>query len=196
MKALLNLDAAVPFDIEVPPVGLIPVEPLADLQPDAVYASAIANLPQQKINELRVQSAQKSVAAAKGNMYPTISAFGSLFSNALYFRRPDYGRVITGYSTSSGLRTNVNGTFYSVEIPEIGAGNTRIGYITPGNLGTQFGNNFGQNIGIGLSVPIFNGRQARTGWDRSKLQVMQWELTKEQDNMTLKQIFIKPIMMP
>jgi outer membrane protein len=191
MKALLNLDAAAPFDVVVPPVGLIPVEPIAELQPDAVYASALANLPQQKVNNLRLQSAQKSVAAAKGNMYPTISAFGSLFSNAIYYRRPDYGQVITGYSSSSGLRTNVNGTFYAVEIPQIGEGPTRIGYLTPAGIGTQFNNNFGQNIGIGLSVPIFNGRQARTGWDRSKLQVKQWELTKEQDNMTLKQDIYK-----
>jgi outer membrane protein len=188
MKALLNLDAAVPFDIVVPSVGLIPVEPLADLQPDAVYASAMANLPQQKVNDLRLRSAQKMVAAAKGNMYPTFSAFGGLSSNAIYFRRPIYDQLIAGYSSSSGLRADAGGgTFYPVEIPQVVDGTNIVGYFKPGSISKQFSNNFGQSVGIGLSVPIFNGWQARTGWNRSKLQLKQWELTQELDNMTLKQ---------
>jgi outer membrane protein len=190
LKALLNLDAAYPFDIVVPPVGLIPVEPLGELQPDAVYASAIANQPQQKVNELRLQAAQKTIDAAKGNMYPTIAAFGDISSNAVYYKRPDYGTIVTGY-TPTGARTNVGGTYYPVEVPVTGLGSSRVGYITPERVSRQLGNNFGQSIGVGLSVPIFNGRQLRTAWDRSKLQFKQWELTKEQDNMTLKQDIYK-----
>lgn len=187
MKALLNLDAATAFDLAVPPVDIIPVEPLAELEPGKVYASALANLPQQKVNNLRLQSAQKSVAAAKGNLYPSISAFGGLFSNAISFRRPIYNDIITGYSSAAGLRANVGGTFYPVEIPVVQEGSTVVGYFRPGPIGTQLNNNFGQSIGIGISVPIFNGKQARTGWERAKLQVKQWELTYEQDSMTLKQ---------
>ena len=33
MKALLTLDAGISFDIDTPPVDLIPVEPLADYRP-------------------------------------------------------------------------------------------------------------------------------------------------------------------
>lgn len=192
MKALLNLDASIPFDVVVPAVGIIPIEPIADLQPEAVYASALANLPQQKVNQLRLQSAQKVVAAAKANMYPTISAFGSLSSNAISFRRPIYEQVVTGYSSSSGLRANAGGgTFYPVEIPQVVDGSNIVGYFKPGSISEQFNNNFGQSIGVALSVPIFNGRSARTTWDRAKLQVKQWELTYEQDNMTLKQDIYK-----
>lgn len=49
MKALLNLDAGASFDIVTPPVSLIPLEALADLQPDAVYGITISTLPQQKL---------------------------------------------------------------------------------------------------------------------------------------------------
>ena len=59
MKSLLNLDAGQPFDIATPPVNLIPVDPIAELLPEAVYASAIKFMPQQKINELRILSAKK-----------------------------------------------------------------------------------------------------------------------------------------
>ena len=88
MKALLNLDAAVPFEIAEPPVANIPLVPLAELEPESVYAQAIANLPQQKANLLRLQAAEKAVSAYRGNMYPSITAFGGLFSNAISFRRP------------------------------------------------------------------------------------------------------------
>ena len=78
MKALLNLDAAAPFDVAAPPVATIPIENLADLQPDAVYNLAVQNMPQQKADEFNVKAALKSVEVARAYMYPTFSLFGSL----------------------------------------------------------------------------------------------------------------------
>jgi len=191
MKALLNLDAGASFEIETPPVDRIPVLPMADLQPEAVYVMAMKALPQQKVNELRIQSAQKSINAAKAGLYPSISAFGSLATNAISFKRPIYDQVLTGY-TSSGARANAGGgIFYPVEIPDFTSGNNIVGYFKPDSWGKQFNNNFGQSVGIGLSVPILNGRSARTAWDRSKLNLQQLELQKEQDDMQLKQDIYK-----
>jgi outer membrane protein len=187
MKALLNLDAGTPFDIETPPVEAIPVEAMADLQPEAVYATAIGTLPQQKVNTLRIQSAEKSVAVAKASMYPVISAFGSLNTNAISFRRAIYNQVLTGYSASGAVADAGGGVFYPVQIPQFTQGNTIVSYFRPGSITEQFGNNFGQSIGIGLNVPIFNGRTARTAWERSKLTVLQVQLQKEQGDMQLKQ---------
>lgn len=65
MKALLNLDAAIPFDISTPPVDMIPIEALGDLQPDAVYQLAINSLPQQKVDILNVMVA-KNGGSSKG----------------------------------------------------------------------------------------------------------------------------------
>lgn len=187
MKALLNLDAALPFDVETPPVENIPVLGLAELQPDAVYATAIGTLPQQKVNTLRIQSAEKSVAVAKAGMYPVISAFGNLNTNAISFRRAVYDQVLTGYSPSGARADAGGGVFYPVQIPQFMQGNTIVGYYRPGSITEQFGNNFGQSIGIGINVPIFNGRAARTAWERSKLAVQQMQLQKEQGDMQLKQ---------
>lgn len=190
MKALLNLDAAASFDVVTPPVDIIPIIPLAELEPAAVYATAIGTLPQQKINTLRIQSAQKSVAAAKGGLYPTISAFGGLATNAISFKRPIYNQVFTGYSTP-GARVDIGGTIYSVQVPEFQTGSDVVGYFKTGSFFSQFNSNFGQNIGIGINVPIFNGRSARTAWDRSKLTVQQLELQKESADMQLKQDIYK-----
>lgn len=183
LKALLNLDAGAAFDITTPPLGMIPVESLADLQPDAVYALAIATLPQQKVNTLKIQAAQKSVAAAKGEMYPVISAFGGLNTNYVNVKVPQF---ILGPLKPTGATVNVSGTDYNVVSPSfLQTGESTI------PLGTQFKNNFAQNIGISINVPIFNGRAARTAWDRSKLTVQQLELQKEQADMQLKQDIYK-----
>jgi len=187
LKALLALDAGVPFDVETPPVDRIPLEALADLLPETVYGQAMANLPQQKVNELRLLSARKSAEAAKGRLYPSINASGSLYSNYVSFKDvPVYNQVINGY-TSSGLRTNVGGTFYDVERPIIVNGNTVVTVIKPDALGAQFKNNFGQSLTLNLSVPIFNGRAARTGYEQAKINIRQWELTKQQADLQLKQ---------
>jgi outer membrane protein len=192
LKALLNLDAGAAFDVEAPPVDKIPVEGLADLEPESVYASALQFLPQQKVNELRIKSALKSVEVARASMYPSISAFGSLSSNYVSFKkRPIYNQLITGYTNTQFRADAGGGTYYNVQQPTVQSGNTVLGYIKSDKIATQFQENFGQNIGVGLSVPIFNGRNARTSWERSKLNVKSFELTKEQGDMQLKQDIYK-----
>jgi outer membrane protein len=185
MKALLNLDAAASFDVEIPPVDKIPVMSLGEMQPDAVYQLALTSLPQQKINELRLQSAQKMAASARGVMYPTFSGFVNLNTRYGYSKIPLYQQVQTGY-TNSGARTNVGGTYYNVEVPAYAIGN-KIGNVPLRKYVNQLRNNLGENVGIGVSVPIFNSGSARINWEKAKLNIKQFELTKDLDNQTLKQ---------
>ena len=179
MKALLNLDASVDFDIESPPVDRIPVDALADLQPESVYMMAMANLPQQKVNELRMLSAKKSVEAARGFMYPNVSMFGGLGSNYVNIKFPEFSQ---GPNKATGATVNVNGTNYSVVAPSfIIAGERAI------TFGEQMNKNFSQNIGVSMNIPIFNGGSAKTNWKRTQLVVNQWELQKQADDQKLKQ---------
>jgi outer membrane protein len=179
MKALLNLDAAKPFDIVTPSVDKIPVDPIAELLPEKVYALALANMPQQKVNSLRIQSAHKAIAAAKGTLYPTISAYGSLGTLSTNRGAPQF--IVSGFEPSLAYVT-VGSTDYIVYTPNT----TKTGEIKV-PLGRQYRTNFEQGIGISLSVPIFNGRTARTSWDRSKLNLKSLELQREQSDMQLKQ---------
>lgn len=192
LKALLNLDAGIPFDVETPPVDKIPVESLSDLQPESVYASALVNLPQQKVNELRIQSALKNSEAARAAMYPTISAFGGLDTRYAHFpKTPIYNQVITSYKPTPLRADAGGGIYYVIEQPEYQNGNTIVNYIKSNGFGKQFRENFGQNIGLGLSIPIFNGRRARSGWEQSKLNVRNLELAKELGDQQLKQDIYK-----
>lgn len=184
MKALLNLDAAVSFDIVTPPVDRIPIESLADLQPEGVYSLAIKNMPQQKVDELNVKAALKSVEVARGNMYPTFSLFTSLGST--YNNKAQELKSKTLINPQIGTVT-VGGTNYAV-YPV-----TPYDVLNYGSSGyfDQLNTNFRQSIGISVSVTILNGGTLRSGWQRSKLNLKQVELQKEQNSQTLKQDIYK-----
>jgi len=178
LKSNMNIDAAVPFEVDEPPVELIPIEKIADLQPDAVYTLALANLPQQRVNDFKLKAAQKNADVAKAGMYPTFSAFADLGSayNSI-------GEIITGVSYLNepiGF-VNVGGTNYSVLSPMPLYSTSKEGFFK------QMNSNFGQSIGISLSVPIFSGGSLRSNWEISKLNIRTTELQKESDNQTLKQ---------
>ena len=180
LKTYMNIDASQPIEIDEPPADRIPVENIADLQPEYVYSLALKNLPQQRVNDLKYLAAQKNAQAQRGAMMPTISAFGSL-----------------GTSFNNQAR-NIGGvTFYTVPIGNVTVGGTKYdvlpaqpfsnySYTKPG-LFTQYGDNFRQSIGLSINVPLFNGGILRTNYERSTLNIESLGLQKEQDNQKLKQ---------
>lgn len=183
LKALLNLDMATPFDIAKPDVSMIPVESLADLQPASVYQLARQNMPQQKLNNFRLQSAQKSIQAARAQMYPTLSAFanvGSRFSSLF----PDQ---------SNPVITPIPGKFDTLGFVDVSPGN-RLYAVRPDFQVTTrntpytrqvFDVNLSQAIGVNLSIPIFSNRQLRTNWERSRLNAEGIRYQLDRDNLTL-----------
>jgi len=186
IKAFMGLDAATPFEIETPAAEKIFVEKLADLQPETVYALAIANMPQQRFNDFKLKAAQKTSAAARGGLYPTISAFGSLSSSFINSKRPVYQPTGTYSSNILSSQVDINGVIYKVNEPN---------FIEVGQKGTPFfsqiDQNFRQSVGLSLSIPIFNGLGARTNYQKSKISIRNQELQKELDNQTLKQDIYK-----
>jgi outer membrane protein len=186
LEAYMNVDPGQPFEIDEPPADKIPLEPIADLQPENVYALALVNLPQQRFNGFNLKAAQKNSLAAKGALYPTISAFGSLSTNYGYFRSPTYEQIPNGFAPSGLVVSDGAGGFIDVQKPLFISGGKN-GYIVSDPLGTQFSNNFGQSIGISLSVPIFNGWQAKANYAKAKLNIKTLEYQVMLDNQTLKQ---------
>jgi outer membrane protein len=180
LKANLSLDMATTFDIEKPDVSTIPLDNLADLQPEAVFELAMKNQPQQKVNEFRLASSKKSLEAARGAMYPTFSIFGSLGSSF-----NSRGTEVTGIQTLNPPigKVNVSGTDYNVfpltpyQIPLT----SKAAYFR------QLDNNFRQSVGVGFTIPILSGGALKTNWQRAKLNLANNELQKEADDLKLKQ---------
>lgn len=191
LKALLNLDAATPFVLDIPPVDKIPLEKIADLQPDYVYQMALQNQPAQKVNMLRLQSSQMNVKVAKASLYPVISAFAGLGSNFANPFKKVTNVTFAGYGNpdpTTGAVT-INNTQYFIQQPlfTVSQGQKSFGELWKG-YGTQLEQNFRQNIGISVMVPIFsNGGASRAAHERSKLNVKSAELTIQQADQQLKQ---------
>jgi outer membrane protein len=177
LKALLNIDAASPFEVEIPAVERIPLEPLAELQPENVFLLAMNNQPIQKSNTLRIKSAEKSILAAKAALYPTISANYSLGTT---YNNKSYNATYTPTTYASGT-VKVNAVDYTVFSPSFIPAYEKISYFN------QLNQNFRQSVGVGISVPIFNSGTNRINYEQSKLNLNSLKVTEAQANQKLKQ---------
>jgi outer membrane protein len=179
LKAYMDLDASTPFEIDTPPVDQIPIEQLADLQPDAVYALALTHQPLQKMDALQIQSYQQMVRAAKGAMYPVVSLYGNLSS--YYLNTPGEEAVPYAFFTDTVGHVVGSGTPVTNPQPLYKIVDTK----APGYF-TQLNNYFAQSVGVNVSIPILNGGILRTNYAKSKLNLRNQELQRDQDNLTLK----------
>lgn len=178
LKAFMAMDADSHFEIEAPPVEKIPIEKIADLQPEAVYQLAMINMPQQRVNDFKIKAAQKNSAAAKGSLYPTFSISGRLGSS--YNNRTIEATGIDSISARIIGKTNVGGTDYNVVADYPNYRTQKQPFFS------QLNQNFSQSIGLTLSIPIFNGYNARTNYERTKITIRNQQLQKELDDKTLK----------
>ncbi len=178
LKAYINYDFTLPFDIASPSIDDIPIENITDLQPEAVYQLALQAQPLQRMYKIRIEAAKKQVKAARGYMYPGLAAFGGLSTRAINAKRPAYAFLS---DKPDGSYVQVNGTQYPVFAPSFGI----VGY--SGNpFSRQLNQNFGQDIGIGINFSIFNNYTSRVQWERAKVNVTQLQLQEEQENLNLR----------
>ncbi len=190
LKALLNLDASKPFDIQVQPVDKIKLQSFADLQPDYVFSVAAQNLPGVKAAALRVKAASKNQLAAKANFYPSLS-FGynlsSNFSNVFSYIN---GATFSGYSTPNATTpfVTVNSAKYYIQSPIYTPTTATRDWSNIWNgWGNQVNNNFGQSFGLQMSIPIFNGNQSKVAYQQAKLNYRSATLQAENTQLKLKQ---------
>lgn len=182
LKALLNIDMAAPFDVAIPAVESIPLEPLAELQPDYVYQLALNTQPQQKVNELRIKGAEKTIKSNRALMYPSITGFyslGTTYNNQVFGKIDSSNINVPAYKVGT---VDVNGTNYDVlSLPY----STSQPIFAKTKFFKQIDANFNQSVGIGLTIPIFNNGSYRLSYQRSKLDLKNLQLQQQQSNQTL-----------
>jgi outer membrane protein len=188
LKAILNLDASAPFDLYTPPVETIPVEPITSLEPDVVYAIAVGAFPQQKMNDLRISSAQSNVEYNRGKLYPTLSAYGTLGDNFFNNLQKQTLVVLPPFGTQGYALNTTNNDQYQVFSPNATIQSSHQPFFDSfKGYGDQLSNNFGQQVGLQLNIPIFNGNTNRINYKKAQLNVTSARLTKESDLANLKQ---------
>lgn len=179
LMGLLNLDASTPFEVSVPDVDKIPLEPIADMQPAYVYNLALKTQPLQRYDSLNIVVQQYRIKSARSAMYPTLGAFVQLGSNYASTFREFGGVTPTGKFDTLGV-VPVNGSNYYALAPGF---NT---YTTKPSYWRQVGDiNFSQAFGLQLNVPLFSNRQLRTNWEREKINLDNYKLTQQQNNLNL-----------
>ena len=185
LKAILNLDAAAPFDLDTPPVETIPVEPIATLQPDVVYAIAVGTFPQQKMNDLRIGSAEKYVEYSRGKLYPTLSAYAALIDN--FFNDLRQVNLGSGLLNTQGYALNGAAQYPVYQPYQYPIYSSQPFWKAFEGYGNQLSNNLGQQVGLQLNIPIFNGYSTRIIYKKAQLNVATAKLTKDNDLLNLKQ---------
>ena len=190
LKALLNLDAAEVFEIVAQPVDKIKLQGFADLQPDYVFGVAEQNLPNIKAANLRLKAAEKNRLVAKAGFYPTLSFGYSLSTNFSNSFKYISGVEPAGYSSISPNSpfVTVGSAKYFVQSPLYNTITTNRDFSSVWTgWGRQLDNNFGQNFGLQLSIPIFNANQSKTAYQQSKLNYQSANLQQENAQRKLKQ---------
>ncbi len=190
MQALLNLDPSKPFSIQIPPVDRIPIEPFSELQPEIVYQLAMHYQPQQKSDSLRIKAAEKNIMVAQAQYYPTLSLGGNLSTNFSNSFKYVSGGSFTGYAPVTGTEpiVAIGSNSYYVQNPtyKLTQSTRTFGEIWNG-WGDQLNNNFGQNVGISLSIPIYANHQARVSTQQARLNYRAATLQKQASDTKLKQ---------
>ena len=178
LQQVIDLPVSKDFIIEKP--QLKPVEtPKEALNAEQIFNFALTSRPEIKSADLRVQSAQKSLAIARGYLYPVLS-FGATwatgYSGAAQELDPNSPVRIDTSSIPAGI-TNKGDLVYPFSRNQ----STRVI-----SFSDQFKNNDNKSLGFNLSIPIFNGWQARTGIASAKILKSQAELDLEMKKRDLR----------
>lgn len=145
---------------------------------DAVITKAKENRTELKLAQANLDIAKKDISIAKGAYLPSLVGFYSYTTRASYSDRivgiqPDASNPYSVIGVVQGSGENVLQPNFN---PVLG-----------GPLPTleQFDKNKGQNFGLQLSVPIFNGLSVRNNVQRSKVNYEKAKLNFEQQELDL-----------
>uniref|UniRef100_UPI00404ABB6C TolC family protein n=1 Tax=Flavobacterium sp. TaxID=239 RepID=UPI00404ABB6C len=146
--------------------------------PATIYAKAKETRTELKIAQSNLEIAERDLKIAKGAYQPRIQGFYSLNTRASYADRI-VGSQIDPLNPTVAIGT-VEGTGENVVRPNF---TTIVG--GPASVWDQFETNKGQNYGLQINIPIFNGFSARNNVQRSKIAVERSKIAVEQQELDL-----------
>jgi outer membrane protein len=177
LKQFLDLDPNTDIKIELPDLAKIS----SQVNPDnisfrEVYAAALGTQPQVEADKLRLESSDVNVDLAKAGMLPTLIIFGGLDT-----RWSSVGKKVVGTEDV----TNLVEVEFMGQTGEIGFPGTN--FILGDNpYGDQLSENFGQNVGLQLSVPIYSRGFNKIAMQRAEVGIKNAQVQSEQTLNSLK----------
>ena len=147
-----------------------------------VYNRAIANQPFIQADQARLSSANLETEIAKSFGLPVISLFGNI--NSFYSDQvPDFNKIIdpgriVPTNPEPVIIDGVNSNIQSFRLEGLTLG--KRGYFN------QLNDNFGQSIGLNISIPIYNQARTRLAKERAQLNILNTQIAAQQNKQQLK----------
>ena len=181
-KLKLAQDMNIPYspNMDVAKINIDPTPVIYTASVDQVYQNATHNIASIQAAELHVESARKGVAAAKGNMTPTLALTYNVQSNISTAATTTASLGTTYYQ--DGSYVNIGGTQTLVNYPTAIPGATKG---VPFN--TQFKNNVQTYLGLTLQIPILNQLRFRTAYKNALVLRDQAIFNQKTTNAILRQ---------
>jgi outer membrane protein len=170
LQQLIDIPVSSEFQIEKPVLKAVE-EKQSPLGPEQIFNFAVDKRPEIKSADLRVQSALKSIALARGSLSPTISfggSWGTGYSGV--DRQIDPTKQIDTVLVPIGFTANTHELVQTLE-PVY---QTRIR-----SFNDQLTKNNNQSLGFYLRIPILNGWQGRNNISQAKILHEKAELDLE-----------------
>lgn len=167
LKVLINMNPSEKLKIKKVDFNL-PSEQ-NEINFDDIYNVASNKLPGITAARIREQSAKIGVKVAKGALLPTISAYGSVFTNF-----SSAAKETTFQSVTQTVNVNILGLEVPLGFPtNVPVQGNTIPYFK------QIWDNVYSNVGVNMNVPVFNGLQTRIAIERANLAVKIAELNTQ-----------------
>ena len=146
---------------------------------DAIYMDALSSFPSIKASELRTKAAKKGIAVAKADFTPDIRLFANLNSN--------YSSAARLF-TASGSSLQETSSFVTVNGENISVFDTQTNFDSASISYTdQLDNNLNTSYGVAMSLPVFNGFQAKNNVALEKIRTQEATVLEAQIKLELKQ---------
>lgn len=184
LNQLMEQASDTKFDVQAPTVDASIKIADSLYNATAIYKAALGTFPDIRLANLRTQAAQKAIAVARGSYSPRLSLGGGIGSNYSSGRQRLVGVTQNGFRPI-GVTQNTN---EPVVTPDY------ISTFAEQTFTSQIKDNFNQFVGLSVSIPIFNGFNARTNVRRAKINHQnsqaQEQLTKNNLNKVINQAVV------
>ncbi len=174
LMQLLTLDPSEKFGIVRPDV-VDPDDILLPVSTTEIFQTALGIQPAVRAADIRVEAASKSIAIAKGGMYPRLTLGGTFNTGYSSVRQLPTDQIILGSPTP----VVINGENSSVQFFSTGSEKYP--------FASQLFDQRSLGIQVGLVVPIYNQNQVRNNIAQREIQLKNAQINSEIARQTLRQ---------
>ncbi|MBX2891310.1 MAG: TolC family protein [Saprospiraceae bacterium] len=180
LKQLLQLEPDFDLRIERPTIS-VP----ADAAPEAltltpIYNVALGTQPNVRAADFRIKSAEEGVYVAKSAYWPSVSLFANLTSNYSTRFLDFQNGTFLGQELSPPIPVRINNEDAFIQQFVSRFEYDKIPYLK------QMDQNFGQGVGLNISIPIYQNGRTRLSVERARLNVLNAQLQQNQTRQQLK----------